>query len=103
MSTRDGGWTATLCPYCGVGCGLLVRVDDGRVSRVRGDPEHPANFGDICAKAVHLPPTLTRGRLLFLPLLRKGPSQIQVATSFSTSARWPPAQPLLSHLRLCQH
>ena len=31
------GWTATLCPYCGVGCGLLVKVEDGRVTRVKGD------------------------------------------------------------------
>jgi anaerobic selenocysteine-containing dehydrogenase len=65
MPRRDPGWAATLCPYCGVGCGLLVRVEDGTVRRVKGDPDHPANFGDICAKAVHLPPTLTRGRLLF--------------------------------------
>ncbi len=65
MSMPDPGWAATLCPYCGVGCGLLVRVEDGTVRRVKGDPDHPANFGDVCAKAVHLPPTLTRGRLLF--------------------------------------
>jgi assimilatory nitrate reductase catalytic subunit len=31
----------TICPYCGVGCGLLV-TSDGTVS---GDPNHPANFG----------------------------------------------------------
>ena len=59
------GWHRSLCPYCGVGCGLLVRVDDGEVRKVRGDPDHPANYGDICAKAVHLPPTLTPGRLCF--------------------------------------
>jgi ferredoxin-nitrate reductase len=59
------GWGRTLCPYCGVGCGLLVQVEGGVVSRVKGDPDHPANFGDVCAKAVHLPSTLTRGRLLF--------------------------------------
>ena len=48
-----------------MGCGLLVQIEDGAVRRVKGDPDHPANFGDVCAKAVHLPPTLTRGRLLF--------------------------------------
>ena len=58
--------TATLCPYCGVGCGLLVEVREGRVARVRGDPEHPSSLGDLCAKAVHLPPTLrTDDRLLY--------------------------------------
>lgn len=62
----EPGWGRTLCPYCGVGCGLLVRVDDGRVTKVKGDPEHPASLGDVCAKAVHLPPALrTDDRLLY--------------------------------------
>jgi len=37
--------SATLCPYCGVGCGLLVEVREGRVARVRGDPAHPSSLG----------------------------------------------------------
>jgi anaerobic selenocysteine-containing dehydrogenase len=40
----------TLCPYCGVGCGLLVTSVDNRITKVRGDPSHPANFGRTCAK-----------------------------------------------------
>ncbi|HET8578101.1 MAG TPA: nitrate reductase [Methylomirabilota bacterium] len=65
-----GAWHKSLCPYCGVGCGLLVRVEAGAVARVKGDPDHPANFGDICAKAVHLPPTLRAPDRLLYPLLR---------------------------------
>ena len=66
MPEPPAGWHRTLCPYCGVGCGLLVRVEDGAVARVKGDPDHPANFGDVCAKAVHLPPALrTPDRLLY--------------------------------------
>ena len=64
-------WHRTLCPYCGVGCGLLVHVDGGLVTRVKGDPEHPANFGDVCAKAVHLPPTLRAESRLLHPMLRR--------------------------------
>ncbi|HYE89572.1 MAG TPA: nitrate reductase [Terriglobales bacterium] len=63
-------WGATLCPYCGVGCGLLVAVRDGRVSRVKGDPAHPASRGDVCAKAVHLPPTLRTDDRLLYPRIR---------------------------------
>ena len=66
----DGVWQRTLCPYCGVGCGLLVRVEDGAVTRVKGDPSHPANFGDVCAKAVHLPPALRTDDRLCFPQLR---------------------------------
>src|SRR3989442_769846 len=61
---------ATLCPYCGVGCGLLVEVREGRVARVRGDPAHPSSLGDLCAKAVHLPPTLRTDDRLLYPHLR---------------------------------
>jgi anaerobic selenocysteine-containing dehydrogenase len=51
-------WGRTQCPYCGVGCGLLVQIEDGQAVRVKGDPDHPANFGDVCAKAVMLPHAL---------------------------------------------
>ena len=51
----------TTCPYCGVGCGLLVSAD-GSVS---GDPKHPANFGRLCSKGAALGETLSpTGRLL---------------------------------------
>jgi ferredoxin-nitrate reductase len=47
--------TATQCPYCGVGCGLLADVEDGRLTSVRGDPMHPANRGRTCRKPLGLP------------------------------------------------
>ncbi len=68
--TGSGDWQRTLCPYCGVGCGLLVKVEDGAVVRTKGDPAHPANFGDICAKAVHLPPVLRTADRLLYPQVR---------------------------------
>jgi anaerobic selenocysteine-containing dehydrogenase len=51
-------WARTGCPYCGVGCGLLARVEDGHVTKVKGDPDHPSSRGEVCMKAVCLPPTL---------------------------------------------
>jgi anaerobic selenocysteine-containing dehydrogenase len=53
-----------------VGCGLLVRVEDGRVTKVKGDPDHPASLGDVCAKAVHLPPALRTDDRLLHPHVR---------------------------------
>ncbi len=55
----------TTCPYCGVGCGVLVtRWADGPVT-IAGDPEHPANFGRLCSKGSALGETLSLdGRLL---------------------------------------
>ena len=47
----------TTCPYCGVGCGVLVSRD-GEGWNVRGDPEHPANRGRLCSKGAALAETL---------------------------------------------
>ncbi len=57
--------TRTTCPYCGVGCGVIAtREPDGEIS-VRGDPEHPANFGRLCSKGSALADTIDlEGRLL---------------------------------------
>lgn len=38
------------CCYCGVGCGVIVQADGEKVVGVRGDPDHPANFGRLCTK-----------------------------------------------------
>ncbi|WP_281051707.1 nitrate reductase [Thauera sp. GDN1] len=42
--------TKATCPYCGVGCGVLIEHDGARITGVRGDPAHPANFGRLCTK-----------------------------------------------------
>ncbi len=42
------------CCYCGVGCGVLVQTEAGRISGVRGDPAHPANRGRLCTKGASL-------------------------------------------------
>ncbi|MBJ7330819.1 MAG: molybdopterin-dependent oxidoreductase [Solirubrobacteraceae bacterium] len=44
----------TQCPYCGVGCGLIAEVTDGRLTGVRGDPIHPVNRGRTCRKPLEL-------------------------------------------------
>lgn len=49
----------SVCPYCGVGCGIVMSVADGKVSKVSGDKQHPSNFGRLCTKGLtaHLPLT----------------------------------------------
>ena len=46
--------TRATCPYCGVGCGVLIEHDAQRILGVRGDPDHPANFGRLCSKGAAL-------------------------------------------------
>ncbi len=48
----------TLCPYCGVGCGLIATTDGERLLSVRGDPDHPANFGRLCPKGATVAQTV---------------------------------------------
>ncbi|MRD47848.1 nitrate reductase [Caenimonas koreensis] len=42
--------TKSTCPYCGVGCGVVIESDGDQITGVRGDPDHPANFGRLCSK-----------------------------------------------------
>ena len=49
----------TTCPYCGVGCGVLAATDGTTITAVRGDPDHPANFGRLCTKGSTLHLTTT--------------------------------------------
>ncbi|WP_331832060.1 bifunctional nitrate reductase/sulfite reductase flavoprotein subunit alpha [Pseudomonas sp. LH21] len=53
----------SVCPYCGVGCGIVMHVSDGKVVKVSGDKQHPSNFGRLCTKgqSAHVP--LQAGRM----------------------------------------
>ena len=42
------------CPYCGTGCGVIIEHDGQHITGVRGDPDHPANFGQLCSKGSNL-------------------------------------------------
>ncbi|MFZ5835796.1 MAG: molybdopterin-dependent oxidoreductase [Pseudomonadota bacterium] len=46
--------TATTCPYCGVGCGVDVKISDADTVNISGMPDHPANFGRLCSKGTAL-------------------------------------------------
>ncbi|MEL6745981.1 MAG: molybdopterin-dependent oxidoreductase, partial [Pseudomonadota bacterium] len=65
MTQPDAPTVKTTCPYCGVGCGVLAsRQSDGSVA-IKGDPDHPANFGRLCSKGSALGETVSlEGRLL---------------------------------------
>jgi assimilatory nitrate reductase catalytic subunit len=47
MATRE---TRSTCPYCGVGCGVVIESVGEQITGVRGDTDHPANFGRLCSK-----------------------------------------------------
>ena len=71
--------TRSTCPYCGVGCGVIIESQGGRITGVRGDPEHPANFGRLCTKgsSLHLSASeaITRQARLLHPMVRDARGQ----------------------------
>src|SRR5207247_2366936 len=62
--------TRSTCPYCGVGCGVIIESDNEQITGVRGDPEHPANFGRLCTKGSTLHLTASKAVTLQTRLLR---------------------------------
>jgi thiosulfate reductase/polysulfide reductase chain A len=41
---------SSVCLQCPAGCGIRVRVVDGRAVKIEGNPEHPINMGKLCPK-----------------------------------------------------
>ena len=70
--------TRSTCPYCGVGCGVIIESQGAQITGVRGDPDHPANFGRLCSKGSTLhhtasaPVTLQTRLLQPLQRLQRG-------------------------------
>jgi len=61
------GAVRTICPYCGVGCGVKATAhSDGNV-QVEGDAQHPANYGRLCSKGAALGETLSLDDRLLHP------------------------------------
>jgi len=48
--SANEAWYATTCRECSAGCGLIVRVVDGRAKKAGGNPLHPVNHGKLCAR-----------------------------------------------------
>lgn len=43
-------WYASVCGQCPAGCGIVVRVSEGRAKKIEGNPLHPVNRGRLCPR-----------------------------------------------------
>ncbi len=81
----------SVCPYCGVGCGILMEVSDGRVVKVSGDKSHPSNLGRLCTKGGTCAQPLESSGRLEQAYLRDGrerqPARVPVLDAIRESAR----------------
>ncbi len=82
----------TTCPYCGVGCGIIAEKQSNSKVVIKGDEDHPANFGRLCSKGSQLAETLgMEDRLLYPEIFGKRASWNQamglVAEKFSEAIK----------------
>jgi anaerobic selenocysteine-containing dehydrogenase len=82
------------CPHdCPDACGVLITVEEGRATRIQGDPQHPVTRGFLCAKvAKYLDRVYSPDRVLY-PLRRiapKGPAAKAAPSYEDGSARLKP-------------
>ena len=81
--------TQSTCPYCGVGCGVVIESRGTQITGVRGDPDHPANFGRLCTKgqSLHLTaaPQVTAQTRLLTPQWRPVRDQAPQAIGWSAA------------------
>jgi assimilatory nitrate reductase catalytic subunit len=77
------------CCYCGVGCGVIVQSDGEKITGVRGDPDHPANFGRLCTKGstLHLTanPVLQQQARALFPEMRTTRDAVRERASWDTT------------------
>lgn len=50
LRTKGLKTSTTICPFCAVGCGLVVHTQNGKIVNIEGDTEHPINEGSLCSK-----------------------------------------------------
>jgi formate dehydrogenase major subunit len=70
LRIKDAKQTYTVCPYCSVGCGIIVHTKDGKVVNTEGDPDHPINEGTLCSKGASLYQIINNDKRLLKPRYR---------------------------------
>ncbi|HYS43704.1 MAG TPA: molybdopterin-dependent oxidoreductase [Geobacteraceae bacterium] len=83
---------ASSCRFCPAGCGILVRVSEGRAKKIEGNPAHPVNRGKLCARGQAVLQELYHPDRVPQPLKRSGPR----GTGAFTPISWEEAQEMLA-------
>jgi sulfite reductase (NADPH) flavoprotein alpha-component len=83
MSESKTKSVKSVCPYCGVGCGMVLETDGKKVLKVSGDKQHPANFGRLCTKGQTSAQALTNSGRMESAFVRNDRSYQPVKTSIN--------------------
>lgn len=71
-------WKKAPCRLCGVGCGLLVGIENGRAVAVKGDPDSPVSRGTACAKGYYSVQALYGRDRITRAMVRRGGALVEV-------------------------
>ncbi len=72
-------WKKTTCSYCGLGCGLMIGIDSGKVVDIKGMNGHPVNDGMICSLPANYVPIFEAEDRLSDPMIRSGGNHTPVS------------------------
>ncbi|MDP2778549.1 MAG: molybdopterin-dependent oxidoreductase [Anaerolineales bacterium] len=101
QTAADQKIVASTCHLCSAGCGIIVRVADGKAVKLEGNPMHPVNQGSLCPKGQAAP------ELLYNPDRLTGPLKRDRASGQLTPIQWDEAIQLaaqkLNDLRKAGH
>ncbi len=75
----DLDWKKTPCRFCGVGCGVLVGIENGKAVAVKGDPKSEVNKGLCCVKGYHSVMAIYGKDRLTKPLIKKNGKYIETS------------------------
>ena len=74
-------WKKGPCRFCGVGCGILVGVENGKAVAVKGDPKSSVNKGLLCVKGYHQTMCIQAGDRLTHALVKKNGKYVKTPIS----------------------
>ncbi|MCH4554097.1 molybdopterin-dependent oxidoreductase [Aestuariibaculum lutulentum] len=72
-------WKKAPCRFCGVGCGVLIGIDNGKAVAVKGDPKSPVNKGLCCVKGYHSVISIYGKDRLTKPLIKKNGKYVETS------------------------
>ncbi|HEY0892645.1 MAG TPA: molybdopterin-dependent oxidoreductase, partial [Cellvibrio sp.] len=88
---NDSKSMRSVCPYCGVGCGMVLESDGQKIIKVTGDKNHPSNFGRLCTKGQTSAQALTNSGRMESAFVRsernRDPVKTPMAQAISTTAK----------------
>ncbi len=76
MSTK---LVPSLCPYCGVGCGMYLAVENGKATGIEYMTDHPACEGALCPKGNAVLEVLNHEERLKYPLKKVGEDFVRIS------------------------